>query len=105
MGVEAEGSKVHFGVARIDVHLPDAQSLKDKRATLRRVQAALAGQGCSVAEVGAQDRWQRAVLGVAIVASSAQGVERVITGITSVIERDPRIVVLDVTDLIDDLAT
>jgi uncharacterized protein len=103
VGVEAEQGRVHFGVARIDVHLPGVRSLKEKRALLRAATAALADLGCSVAEVGAQDRWQRAVLGVACAASSATGVDRVLDRLVAVIERDPRLEVLDVREVADHL--
>jgi uncharacterized protein YlxP (DUF503 family) len=96
--------RVHFGVARVDVHLPGADSLKARRALVRRAQAALVQDlGVSVAEVGGQDRWQRVVLGVAIAASTATGVERVLDRVAAVIERDPRLEVLAVTDLADHL--
>ncbi len=94
MGVEAEDGTVHFGIVRVDVHLPGVRSLKEKRSLLRRVTASLEGAGCAVAEVGAQDRWQRAVLGVTVVASQAAGVDRVLDGLVAIIERDPRLVVL-----------
>ncbi len=96
--------KVHYGVARIDLHLPGIDSLKGKRALLNRAKATLHDDlGVSVAEVGAQERWQRAVLGVAIAASTATGVDRILDRITAVIERDPRVEVLGITDLADTL--
>ncbi len=104
VGIEAEAAQVHLGAARIDVHLPECHSLKEKRAQLRRVEAALRDLGCSVAEVGAQDRWQRAVIGVAVASSTAHGVDRVLERLVAVIERDPRVVVLSVRDMVDHLA-
>jgi len=96
--------RVHYGIARVDLYLPGIDSLKGKRALLRRAQAALNDQlGVSVAEVGAQDRWQRAVLGVALAASTATGVDRVLDRLTAILERDPRVEVLAVTDLADHL--
>jgi uncharacterized protein len=96
--------KVHYGVARIDLYLPGIDSLKGKRALLNRAKAILHDDlGVSVAEVGAQDRWQRAVLGVAVVASTATGVDRVLDRITAVIERDPRVEVIGTSDLADAL--
>jgi len=59
--------------------------------------------GASVAEVGAQDRWQRAILGIAFAASTATGVDRALERITVVLERDPRVEVLAITDLADHL--
>jgi uncharacterized protein YlxP (DUF503 family) len=100
----SDGGRVHFGIARVDLHLPGADSLKARRALVRRAQAALVHDlGASVAEVGGQDRWQRAVLGIAVAASTATGVERVLDRVRSVVERDPRVEVLAVTDLSDHL--
>lgn len=96
--------RVHYGIARVDVHLPGVGSLKGKRALLNRIKSALhTDLGVSVAEVGAQDTWQRSVLGVAVAASSATGVERILDRIAAVIERDPRVEVLAITDLADTL--
>lgn len=100
----SDDGRVHFGIARVDLHLPGADSLKARRALVRRAQAALVNElGVSVAEVGGQDRWQRAVLGVAVAASTATGVERVLDRIRAVVERDPRVEVLAVSDLADHL--
>jgi uncharacterized protein YlxP (DUF503 family) len=68
---------VHAAVLAIDLHLPQPRSLKAKRAVVKPVvEGARRRFGVSVAEVGYQDRWQRAEIGVAAVASShAQLVE------------------------------
>lgn len=86
---------VHFGVMRVDVHLPGVGSLKGKRALLNKAKASLRRDlECSVAEVGYQERWQRAALGVAVAASTSGGVDRVLDRVIAVIERDPRVVVV-----------
>ncbi len=95
---------MHFGIARVDVYLPGVDSLKGKRARLRRAQAALTDElGVSVAEVGGQDRWQRAILGVAVASSTATGIDRVLDRLARVIERDPRVEVLAITEVTDHL--
>ncbi len=100
----SDTGRVHYGVVRIDLHLPGVDSLKAKRALLRRAQTGLRDElGCSVAEVGFQDRWQRSALGVAITASTQTGVDRVLDRVTAVIERDPRLVVLGTSELADAL--
>jgi uncharacterized protein YlxP (DUF503 family) len=54
---------------RVELHLPAPQSLKEKRAVLRPVIEGIRRLGSySVAEVGHQDAWQLATIGVAIVA-------------------------------------
>lgn len=103
MGVEAEHGRLHFGAVRLDLHLPGAHSLKEKRAVLRRAETRLRDLGCAVAEVGAQDRWQRAVLGVTIAASTPGGVDRILDRLVEVIENDPRVVVLDVHEQVGDV--
>ena len=49
----------------------------------------------SVAEVGYQDTWQRATLGVAVVSGEAGGLDRVLRDILAVVEREDRLQVLD----------
>jgi uncharacterized protein YlxP (DUF503 family) len=62
---------VHAAVLAIDLHLPQPRSLKAKRAVVKPVVEGCRRRfGVSVAEVGHQDRWQRAEIGVAAVASS-----------------------------------
>jgi len=64
------------GIARLTLFLPEAHSLKEKRMVLRRVKD-LAQQkfNLSIAEVGENDLWQRAVLGIAVVGNGRRFVE------------------------------
>jgi len=98
--------RVHHAVALLDLHLPGAASRKDRRAHVQRLRRALVdGLGCSVAEVGGQDSWQRVVLGIGIVAGEAAGVERVVERIVPLAERDPGVVVTGLTVRQDTLHT
>ena len=57
---------------RVDLHFPEAGSLKGKRAELNRVKALLRQRlHVSVSEVAHQDSWQRSTLAVALAAGSA----------------------------------
>jgi uncharacterized protein YlxP (DUF503 family) len=86
--------RVHHAVALLELHLPGAGSRKDRRAHLQRLRRALVDDlGCSVAEVGGQDSWQRVVLGIAVASGTASGVERVLERIVPMAERDPAVVV------------
>jgi uncharacterized protein len=61
----------YVAVLVVDLHFPEAGSLKDRRRELAPVKTQLQGRmGCAVAELGEADRWQRATLGVALVAGS-----------------------------------
>jgi uncharacterized protein len=104
--VRDDPGTVHVGVARLELHLPGVASLKGKRALLNRAKAALRSDlDVSVTEVGWQDSWQRSALGVGVVASTPDGVDRVLDRMVAVVERDPRVEVLravvqvDVLDL------
>lgn len=67
----------YVGILTVDLHLPDAGSLKAKRKELLRVKAGLARRfSCSVAEVDHHDLWQRARLSLAVVAREAGEAER-----------------------------
>ena len=57
----------------IDLHFPDAGSLKSKRKDLSSIKAQLHGRlGAAVAEVAHQDLWQRATLTAALTGGSFQ---------------------------------
>jgi uncharacterized protein YlxP (DUF503 family) len=70
---------MHAAVLRVELRLPDAHSLKEKRGKLKPVIAELRRRfGISVAEVDHQDVWQRATLGLAIVAPQAGQLRRLV---------------------------
>jgi uncharacterized protein YlxP (DUF503 family) len=57
----------------IDLHFPDAGSLKAKRKDLASVKAQLHGRlGAAVSEIDHQDTWQRATLAAAFTGGSLQ---------------------------------
>ena len=56
---------------RIELRLVEVRSLKTKRAILRPILRRLKAMELSVSEVDHQDAWQRATLGVAVVAPHA----------------------------------
>ncbi len=86
--------RMHHAAVLLALHLPAAESRKDRRAHVQRLRRALVDDlGCSVAEVGGQDSWQRVVLGIAVADGSASGLERVIERIVPMAERDPGVVV------------
>src|SRR6266540_1698912 len=58
------------GVLRLTLHLPDPGSLKSKRHLLRSaIDRVKAKFNVSIAEVGGNDLWQRAVVGVSAVSN------------------------------------
>ena len=68
---------MHAAALRIELRIPDAHSLKEKRGQIKPVIADLRKRfGVSVAEVDHQDLWQRATLGIALVAAHAGQLQR-----------------------------
>lgn len=79
---------LHAAALRVELRIPEAHSLKEKRGKLKPAIAELRKQfGISVAEIDHQDLWQRATLGVAIVAAQAGQLQRLVHSIERHMEK------------------
>jgi len=90
---------VGFVVAAVEVELyiPMSGSLKGKRGVVKPLVERLRRElNVSVAEVGHQDLWQRALLGMAVAAGSEVGARKVVQAIEAVVGREPRVEVIRV---------
>ena len=66
-----------IGLLTLEIHLPEAHSLKDKRQVLRSLKDRLRGKyNVAVAELDHQELWQRALVGVVSLSSDAGHLER-----------------------------
>ena len=72
---------------RIELHIPYAQSLKDKRMVTRRLKDRLKPFNVGVAETEHQDLWQRAELGVVTVATDDRHAEQILQSVIDEIDR------------------
>jgi uncharacterized protein YlxP (DUF503 family) len=62
---------MHVAVVRVELHVPQSRSLKEKRAVVKPIVEGLRHRfSLSVAEVGYQDKWQRTLIGFAVVSES-----------------------------------
>jgi uncharacterized protein YlxP (DUF503 family) len=77
---------VFVALLSVEVFLPDAQSLKDKRMSVRRVKDRLKALGVAVAEVGHLDVWQRSALGVVAIGNRRGHVDEVLATALTTIE-------------------
>ena len=67
------------GLLILNIHLPDAHSLKEKRFTVRKIQDRLRARfNVAVAELDHQELWQRAQVGVAAIASDRSVLEKIL---------------------------
>ena len=64
------------GIARVTLFVAGSHSLKEKRSVLRRLKDLVTQKyNVSIAEVGENDVWQRAVVGLALVGNERRFVE------------------------------
>jgi uncharacterized protein YlxP (DUF503 family) len=69
----------YVGILTVELHFPEAHSLKEKRMFLRSAKQQLANRvGASVAEVDHHDTWQRAALTIACATRQAREAERLL---------------------------
>ena len=86
---------MYVAVVRAELHLPHAQSLKDKRQVLNRIKDRLRATHAAVAEVDHTELWQRATLGMAVVTSDPSGLTEILQSLRDIVERQVEVVVLD----------
>ena len=80
----------HLMLLTVSVHIPQAQSLKQKRAVLKSLKERVRYKfNVSVAEVGGLDKWQRAVLAFAIVGNDKRHMDSCLQSLKSFIESFP----------------
>ena len=72
---------------RVELHLAEAQSLKDKRMVTRRLKDRLKAFNAGVAETDYQDKWQRAELAVVTVATDDRLAEQILQSVLDEIDR------------------
>ena len=87
---------VHAAAVCFDLHVPESRSLKTKRAAVRPIVDGLRHRfRASVAEVDHHERWQRAAIGVAVVAESDHHLREVIDSIERFVAAAPGVELLD----------
>jgi uncharacterized protein YlxP (DUF503 family) len=64
-----------FCTVRLELELPFASSLKDKRQTIRSLKDRLRRKNVSIVESNHQDLWQRATVEIALAATSRGAAE------------------------------
>jgi len=90
---------MHAAILRVELRLPDVHSLKEKRHRMSILTTDLrkAFPAAALSEVAFQDQWQRTTFGVALVASEAGHLQRIIFGVKRYFDGRPDVEVLGVT--------
>ncbi len=77
-----------IGLLTLEIHIPEARSLKDKRQVIRSLKDRLRGQfNVAVSELDHQDLWQRALIGVVSLSGDAKHLEQSMQAIFAESER------------------
>jgi uncharacterized protein YlxP (DUF503 family) len=88
---------VHAAAVCFDLHVPESRSLKVKRAAIRPIVDGLRHRfRVSVAEVDHQDQWQRAAIGVAVVAESDGHLREILDSVERFVDGAPAVELLEV---------
>ena len=83
------------GVCRIELFIPSAQSLKEKRGIVKSLKTRIAQKfNVSIAEVEYQDKWQRAVLGVALVGTEEPVMQQTLSFIENFVSQEFRVQII-----------
>jgi len=76
-----------IGYLEVELHIPHARSLKEKRSVLKRlIERVRSRFNASVGEVDRQNSHQQAVIGVAVVGSSPQVVDATLEKVVRALE-------------------
>ncbi len=76
-----------IGVCQLSLFFPDSGSLKTKRHGLKKIISRVRAKfNVAVAEVSAQDTWQRSIIGMAVVGNEGRHVQSMLDTIISFID-------------------
>jgi uncharacterized protein YlxP (DUF503 family) len=84
------------GVLQVEIAIPDAFSLKDKRRVVKSLKDRIAhGHNVSIAEVGALDEHRRSILGVAMVSNDSRYVRGALDKLVDFVRLTPQVSLID----------
>ena len=87
---------MHVGILQVEISIPDAMSLKDKRQVVKSLKDRIAhGHNVSIAEVGALDEHRRSIIGIAMVSNDKRYVEGALSKLVDFIRMTPQASLID----------
>lgn len=76
----------------MELHIPTANSLKAKRQVIKSLVQRLRNRfNVSVSEIGCQDLWQRAELGMAVICHNGAGADSIMEKIFAFVDEESRV--------------
>jgi len=84
------------GLYQIELFIPESGSLKSKRFVLKSLKTRIRNKfNVSIAEVDETEKWQRATLGIVMVANEKRFIEQVMAEIFRLIEAEDQAQIID----------
>jgi uncharacterized protein YlxP (DUF503 family) len=85
-----------IGTIQIELLLPGAGSLKEKRFVLKSIKTKIRNLfNVSVAEVDFLDKWQRSILGIACVSNNRRFIDETLSKVMGAVAKEDRIEIID----------
>jgi uncharacterized protein YlxP (DUF503 family) len=85
-----------IGTIQIELFLPGAGSLKEKRFVLKSIKTKIRNLfNVSIAEVDFLDKWQRSILGIACVANNKRFIDETLSKVMGAVAKEDRIEIID----------
>ena len=85
-----------LGFFQLEIYIPSAFSLKEKRFVLKSLKDRIKRKyNVSIAELEANDKWQRSLIGIAMVSNENRLIDSSFTKILNLIDDDGRVEVID----------
>ncbi len=88
---------VIIGIAELTIFLPEQHSLKEKRSIIQSLLKRMGNKyNASVAEIGEQDKWQKSIIGVAVIGGTTAHAHSQLQSIIRFVEGEPRLELVEV---------
>lgn len=85
-----------IGVCKITLSIDQAFSLKEKRHIVKSIIERLKSRfNASIAEVGLNDKWKNAIIGIACVSNETSHADSIMANIVNFVEKDGRVEIID----------
>jgi hypothetical protein len=86
------------GLLTLEIHIPEADSLKAKRLIIKSLKDKIKNKyNVSIAEVDANDLWQRCILGAACVGNETKVINQTLNGVREMVLKTNSVELLDST--------
>ncbi|TNF33517.1 MAG: DUF503 domain-containing protein [Gammaproteobacteria bacterium] len=87
----------HILYVVLTVHLPSAQSLKDKRRHIKSIKDRVHQQfNASIAEIDYLNEWQKSVMGIVMISNDRQYLEKQLNSIQTLLLQQHEVQLLDI---------